>query len=158
MKTKPLIITIALLLLSNISYPQDYKYSYDASGNRIKREVKTSAMSAMPLARNDSVDLSTDEDIVTEEPEETTGNTAGEAFRTVLYPNPTYGYFTIELPEFKQGESGQIMIYDQTGNLIVRQKYVSSTQDFDISSIPAGIYIVRILVNDKLVIKRIIKQ
>ena len=95
--------------------------------------------------------------------EETNTNEAfaentGDAFPVILYPNPTYGQFTLELPDFKSGEKGYIIVYDQMGKAVINQKYVSLSQYFDISGVMPGYYIIHIMVNDKLVIKKIIKQ
>ena len=159
MKTKQLLLLLTLLLLGNISYSQTFKYSYDAAGNRIIRELKPQTLS-MGLLPDSTIVFTTDKEETLSENEsmnEAEVNN-GDAFRTVFYPNPTYGIFTLELPEFRQGDKGYVMIYDIMSKLVARQNNVAFTQSFDISFVPSGFYIVRILVNDKMVIKKIIKK
>jgi hypothetical protein len=155
MKIKILTIML-LMLLSGISYSQtNFTYTYDAAGNRIKREIKTVLMSAaMPV--NDTIETA----LFDNEQGEANAfeDNTGDAFPTILYPNPTYGQFTLDLPDFKPGEKGYITLYDQMGKIIVHQKYVSASQYFDISNVLSGFYVAHIMVNDKLVIKKIIKN
>ena len=140
-----------------------FTFTYDASGNRIKRVPPPSpqGMPVMPVLE-DSIKVA-DMVLSANNQEETNTNEAfaentGDAFPVILYPNPTYGQFTLELPDFKPGEKGYIMVYDQMGKIIINQKYVSLSQYFDISSVIPGYYIIHVMVNDKLVIKKIIKQ
>lgn len=156
MKTK--ILILAILLLANIGYSQNFIYSYDAAGNRVKRAVKISTKMEV---FTDSTFADVGEqliagDVISDEFSNQTDES--KTFRTILYPNPTNGLFTVELPEFKQGESGYIIIYNQMGNMVEKQNYVSSTQSFDITSLSSGFYIVHIIVNGKLVVRKIIKQ
>ncbi|MDR1054416.1 MAG: T9SS type A sorting domain-containing protein [Prevotellaceae bacterium] len=153
---RKLILIITILLLGKVCYSQtNFTYIYDAAGNRIKRELKTVLMSvAMPV--NDTIETA----LFDNEQGEANAfeDNTGDAFPTILYPNPTYGQFTLDLPDFKPGERGYIMLYDQMGKIIVHQKYVSASQYFDISNVLPGFYVAHIMVNDKLVIKKIIKN
>ena len=161
---KTLIITAFILLLGNISYSQTtFTFTYDASGNRTKRVLPPSpqGMPVIPVLE-DSIKVA-DMVLSANNQEETNTNEAfaentGDAFLVILYPNPTYGQFTLELPDFKSGEKGYIIVYDQMGKAVINQKYISLSQYFDISGVMPGYYIIHIMVNDKLVIKKIIKQ
>ncbi|MDR1055778.1 MAG: T9SS type A sorting domain-containing protein [Prevotellaceae bacterium] len=153
---RKLILIITILLLGKVCYPQtNFTYTYDAAGNRIKRELKVVTQNAM-FPVNDTVETA----LFDNEQEETHAfeHNTGDAFPTILYPNPTYGQFTLDLPDFKPGEKGYIILYSQMGKIIVHQKYVSASQYFDISNVLPGFYVAHIMVNDKLVIKKIIKN
>jgi hypothetical protein len=157
---KQLFILTLCLLLSNLCYTQtNFKYSYDAAGNRIKREVNAGAMSLAMAPVNDTIDMLLQEDTVTDtETDVLFEDNTGDAFPVILYPNPTYGQFTLSLPDFVREEKGSILVYDQMGKIIVNQKYASASQSFDISNVLLGYYIVHIVVNNKLVVKKIIKK
>lgn len=59
-----------------------------------------------------------------------------------VYPNPiTQNEFTIELPQ--EITNGEILIYDLTGNIIIRNKYNSSQTKLDVSSLAKGMYLLQ---------------
>ncbi|MEY4927181.1 MAG: hypothetical protein RI894_1617 [Bacteroidota bacterium] len=69
-----------------------------------------------------------------------TANTAEQNAPFTIYPNPTTGQFTIE----HSTNSHLFRVYDLTGQLLLEQKAVNSTQTtLDISSFPAGVYLLR---------------
>jgi hypothetical protein len=67
-----------------------------------------------------------------------------------LYPNPTNHSFSIEGIDFST-----VTIYNSTGNLV----YSSDAKSIEVSSLPAGMYYVRILNDDKLLgVQKLIKE
>jgi hypothetical protein len=61
-----------------------------------------------------------------------------DAFR--MYPNPSKGYLTVELP--KQVNSGEIKIYDDLGRVVKKQTVSVSENKIETSELTAGTYIV----------------
>lgn len=74
-----------------------------------------------------------------------------------IYPNPSKGFITIELP--KNITSIAVQITDITGKLIIDKKRVSTeTNELDISTFPNGIYMVKLFFEDATKTVRLIKQ
>ena len=132
-------------LLCAAVYAQDFTYSYDVAGNRIKREITQSQQQQ-----------------ILDNPEESLQTTAQEknepAFAVLLYPNPTSGILTLELPELQAGEQGSINVYSNMGQIVLQQRSVTAAQTLNLYNLLPGYYIVHITVGNKTVIKQIIKQ
>jgi hypothetical protein len=60
-----------------------------------------------------------------------------------IFPNPSQGHFTIDIQGYDDLANTSVAIYSAIGELIVNQKrLIASRQHFDISSFPAGIYMI----------------
>ena len=58
----------------------------------------------------------------------------------VAYPNPaTDGIFTLSVPNFIPGKT-EVLLYDITGKLVLREKLEATETCFDIHFLPQGIY------------------
>lgn len=185
MKPKQLLLILALLL-SYFANAQHYTCEYDAAGNRIKRyyintgknpappvpiaeDTVVIATTAMPEWEDNSLNYIQNEEntIVSQEEEnvnsvqewEDTNNIQEEAiFRMVLYPNPTNGYFTLELPDLQLGTVGNLIILSKMGVQVYSQNYLTQVQSIDISAVPTDLYLVRIVADNKLYVVSIIKN
>ncbi len=62
-----------------------------------------------------------------------------------LYPNPTFGKFTIGMQTEDSNCELLIEIYSTTGERIVIEKFSGHSKNFDISLWPKGVYIIRVL-------------
>jgi hypothetical protein len=131
--------------------------TYDAAGNRVKREPAQAV--PRPLS------ATTDSSGKTTAPQEAAGRSLQQqpaenapAFEVRLFPNPTLGMLTLELPELKAGETGEITVHSQMGALVFRQQRVTAIQTIYLSGLLPGYYAVRITVGNKVVVKGIIKQ
>ncbi len=74
-----------------------------------------------------------------------------------LYPNPTRGQLQIRLNNFEEKES-TLYIYDITGHLMLSKKLKSAVVKVDISQFRKGIYFVRIMNQNKVMTRRIVKH
>ncbi len=77
-----------------------------------------------------------------------------------LYPNPNDGHFSIDMVAPLQSEKYQVIITDLAGKKILLEPLsieVTSKQ-FDLSSVPSGIYIMMIMDNEILITKKFIKR
>lgn len=72
-----------------------------------------------------------------------------------VYPNPSDGKFTIQVPAC--GAMNYIHIMDLYGRIMQTRFSEMETAAFDITGDPAGIYIVNILSENKTIVKKIIK-
>ncbi|MCX6271057.1 MAG: T9SS type A sorting domain-containing protein [Bacteroidetes bacterium] len=69
--------------------------------------------------------------------------------RLTIYPNPTLGHFTIELPQAYPGYEApsqyELTVFDMIGKKIAEYPYL---QDYDLSHLPRGIYILQLHTTD----------
>jgi uncharacterized repeat protein (TIGR02059 family) len=76
-----------------------------------------------------------------------------------LYPNPNDGHFSIELFNSIQNEIGKITISDLSGKLIYQGTLLKdeTIKQIDLSYIKSGIYLLMIIYNRIIVVKKFIK-
>lgn len=74
----------------------------------------------------------------------------------VIYPNPASEM--IHLKNIYKSEILQLTLYDQLGRVCLIQNEFESCLDLDISNLPNGTYLLRILTANSVVTKRIIKS
>ena len=110
------------------------RYSYDVSGNRVRREIVLSRVQNRALADPE------DEKPLSEK-------FAGQTVR--FYPNPTKGQITIAISGNTEELSGDVKIFTMNGKCIATRKIVSSKVSFDLSDQPAGNYILKMTLNGK---------
>lgn len=72
-----------------------------------------------------------------------------------VFPNPSSNFFTVEL-ESQPEDPIQIVIYDQIGNIVLKTIIQERITKLDLSDKPAGIYFLKILVNNEFSIKKLV--
>jgi hypothetical protein len=72
-----------------------------------------------------------------------------------VYPNPTTGHFTIYNPA---NNNQYVELYDMTGKLLLVVQNSDRRRSIDISKLSKGIYTLKILENNTVVVKKIILQ
>lgn len=118
-----------------------YEYSYDNAGNRIRRAVvelnskdaKGEGMMSSPLT-----------DVI--------GN--GETM--MLFPNPTHG--SIQFILSGEDRSGRYMLSDMTGRLLEEGRFNGSSMTLDLSARQNGMYLLKLFIDEKQVVYKVIKQ
>jgi hypothetical protein len=76
-----------------------------------------------------------------------------------VYPNPTTGDFTLELPTEFANIPVHVEVYSMLGRLVLSQSNTGNvTRVFSLSEQPAGIYIIRVIAENRVVTVKIIKQ
>jgi hypothetical protein len=74
-----------------------------------------------------------------------------------IYPNPSNERILVNLPSYAS-ENADIKIFNTLG-VVVFQQYTNGEEiDIDIHSLPAGIYVVRCIKNEKIISTRFVKQ
>jgi hypothetical protein len=72
-----------------------------------------------------------------------------------LYPNPTNGMVTLELP----AQDGAVAhIYDAQGKLILTVANAKNGEQFDLSKLTTGVYTFRVTLNNLTHIEKVVKQ
>ena len=164
---------ITFILLTNFVFaassqnatlpPSYFNYSYDSTGNRIKRELIVISNSPPAPGHHRGND--------------TTGNIAGtgnqglskvggtetnagnktggsyEAFigekKVSIFPNPTKGELSIAISNFDKNCTGSITISDMSGKVLFRNSNISASNSLNISGFARGSYVLRVVVNGK---------
>jgi uncharacterized protein YbbK (DUF523 family) len=149
---KYIINLFSAILISSGLYSQTISYTYDASGNRVKREVivldtKKKATEKAPIAQSNEQ--------VQQEPTEVHENKAGSQVVKV-YPNPTKGLLLVEISGSKGTSS--VVVYDLSGKQVFRENDFGSSGTIDLSRQLIGVYIMKVVAGDKTSEWEIIKQ
>ncbi|MBS1593340.1 MAG: T9SS type A sorting domain-containing protein [Bacteroidetes bacterium] len=93
-------------------------------------------------------------------------DTFGDALtmsRVRTYPNPTSGDVVIEITNYQSGKDAQIDIYDMTGQIVMTSQLTAmakgtSQNVMNVRKLPAGIYTVRVTIDDMRQVSKLIKQ
>ena len=72
----------------------------------------------------------------------------------LLFPNPTAGSFTLELP-FSL-ENNKLLITDLNGKIVVADIFSGSSMTVDVSSLMNGCYILQIETQNRIITERLI--
>jgi hypothetical protein len=72
----------------------------------------------------------------------------------LLFPNPTAGSFTLELP-FSL-ENNKLLITDLNGKIVLENMFSGSSMTVDVSSLMNGCYIIQIEAQNRIITKRLI--
>lgn len=143
MKQNYLLLCFTLLPLASFAQNR-IEYSYDAAGNRIKREIVISATRAM--AKEQAVDsLNLYSDKLNEH-------------AVKIYPNPTRGALRVSISGLRSADECQIGVYSTHGAQIMLTAVNTDNVDIDISNQPTGIYLLKITINKKSTTWKIIKK
>jgi hypothetical protein len=113
---------------------------YDNAGNRTKREYYCNNGLAYPSK------------IVQAETKELMEFQPVEA----LFPNPTTGRFSVTFSKALDG--AQISLTDVNGKVVQQFKASGNRIDFNLSAVAAGVYLVRIEDNGRVITKKVVKQ
>ncbi len=136
MKIRLSTFLIICLFAININIDAQTTYQYDENGNRTARIIDLGKDLETTANFNDSLQG---------EPElpKPLQETLGEA--TVnIYPNPTQGLLILESQGFALDELPEYEVYTLSGSLLMRVKATENRQQIDLSTEPAGIYLLRI--------------
>ncbi|MHB8259379.1 MAG: T9SS type A sorting domain-containing protein [Bacteroidia bacterium] len=78
--------------------------------------------------------------------------------QVLVYPNPANDVLNLTINQFDNLKKNNVEVYNMLGECIHRQIAASSNFQIDISSYPAGIYMVQITTDNFTETKRIVKQ
>ena len=143
MKTKNISLTFMVIIctLININvFAQTFvRYDYDNAGNRILRQVITIPPKLSP---EDSLQFIVQHPGLEENlkgAEENLGDC-----KVTVFPNPTGGIFTLEINGSFDGNSSMLSLYSISGTEISNRRQLAKSNKMDISSYPAGSYILKV--------------
>ena len=137
---------VCLVLLPVVSSAQGrIGYSYDAAGNRVKREVIMSVSKNIAKQQKKSSDNQSFSDMLSD--------------HTVkIYPNPTKGDLKISIFGLKVKDQCSLVVYTTIGVQILTKKVETDNTDIDISNQPNGVYLLQITINGTATTWKIVKE
>ncbi len=143
MKQKIILCLVSIFAFTLFAKSQNsISFTYDDSGNRVKREFFT----AMPVAPSDPI-------------QEITDVTNLLDFSDVkIFPNPTKGKLRIDIPMVQSKMSGSITLFNTNGKKIFHQNHISNKCFVDLESYNSGMYLLNIVYEDQKLEWKIIKH
>ena len=142
-----LLVTVLMFTISSkITAQSTISYDYDAAGNRIKRHVII-----LPSVKADTSDQTkkSKQEIYEE-------TLAGQ--KIIIYPNPTKGQLLVDIQGYAEESRIELYVYSLTGELLISQSSSSKNNSLDLSIYPAGIYVLKVTVDNKSNKWKVIKQ
>lgn len=145
-------VLLILILIPTSIFAQTYEFSYgyDASGNRTSRTFTLKSASISP---KESTSIPNE---LSEAKQEIFEDIVSD-YQIRIYPNPTRGMVSIEIPEFIN-LSAFILVYGIQGNLIRSVKVKGKSTRIDLSNQPQGIYILKISIGEQSSDWKVIKE
>lgn len=137
---------LLLLLLCCFCIPvfsQSIVFTYDANGNRIKRELTSGLWKTSNTIKGEE-DKSAD-------------SLFAEALKIKVYPNPAKEYLTVNLGSIDETQS-TISLLDINGKEIYTQVTTLNQLQVDVSHIAPGTYLLKVTRGENFVMYNIIKQ
>ncbi len=159
---KKIILTVCFSMyvcITILAQQNNYiKFSYDAAGNRTKRELKTIVIPSLKSAKDTSqfVEAEVKEDLPKVE-EKFDFDKLAEG-KVKVFPNPTEGDLMVRLENISDPSEITIQLYNSSGGIIKTQKSNSTYFEFDMKSCPSGIYLLNIASKNEKLEYKIIKK
>lgn len=150
MKTKLIVWAMSslaiLTLLPVVSSAQGrIGYSYDAAGNRVKRQIIMPVPKTMAKQQNFSSDN-----------QSFSGMLCDHSVK--IYPNLSKGVLKICIFGLKDSDKCSLGVYTTQGVQILAKKIKTDNSDVDISNQPNGVYLLQIAINGKSTTWKIVKK
>jgi NMD protein affecting ribosome stability and mRNA decay len=122
-----------------------YEFTYDDSGNRVTRAIISLKSATIP-----------GDTLVARQNEKALEEQIGQR-KIKIYPNPTKGQLKVEIP--RTGEApASLRIYSMQGALLQKMAVTDEFTELDLSSQPAGMYILRISIGEQTSEWKILKD
>jgi hypothetical protein len=152
---KLFLIIIVLFAISTIIQAQNpcyIKFTYDASGNRIKREFICAPVDSIINLPNGGGGGNAR---LTSAQSQSAVNTSATAFDFNVLPNPTNGKVQIVATNNTEILNG--IIYNSIGQEIINFELGMAPQNFDLTNLSAGIYYAVLQSHTQKVTKKFVK-
>lgn len=137
-----LMLLLCLLKYENLFAQYCLSIRYDDNGNRMEKLVTRNAKDDENLDENDIMNLEVSEDSFDD--------------NVLVYPNPNKGLINIQL--YRENEQDVIIyeLYNNLGVLIKTEQFTNSIR-VDISDNAAGIYLLKIITDEMMLNKIVVK-
>lgn len=131
---------MAAILLPLASYGQCITYSYDATGNRILRQMETRGAQTPPRKNVEKQ------------------NTGHISPSVSISPNPTNGPLNICFSQWKDSNECHVSLGNMAGQVLIDQSINSIMTTIDLSSYSVGYYLLQIELNGEKETYKIIRK
>lgn len=148
------ITTCLFLIALSLTAQDSISFEYNAAGGRISKKVIR--MTTLAPAQQDVEEEEEPVEAPTEIEEVYNDHLAEAEIR--IYPNPTKGLLFVNIDNIPADSRAQIMLFNMSGRQLLTTEIVSSPTEIDITNHPNGVYIMRIIIGDKLTEWKIIKN
>ena len=155
MKKTFLFFMFSLLFAGILLAQQNIKFAYDPAGNCISRTIVLGPNGAPNRAPDNVPQLDTE---VEEEAAPTFVEQLTADLQVKIYPNPTRGFLQVEIIGNENDNKTQIAVFNQNGQQVIATQSSGQLTSVDMSSFPAGIYILRLSINERIENYTIIKK
>jgi hypothetical protein len=158
MKKTFLFIMFSLLFAGILFAQQNIKFAYDPAGNCISRTIVLNAPSRAPVEdpiEDPQIDTETEEEAA---PNPTFVEQLAADLQLKIYPNPTQGLLQVEIIGNENDNITQIAVFNQNGQQIIATQSSGQLTPVDMSSFPAGTYILRLGIGERIENYTIIKK
>lgn len=135
-----------LALVPAVSFAQGrIGYGYDASGNRVKREIVMPVQKNMAKQQNYSIENHRFSDMLRDH-------------SIKIFPNLTNESLNICTSGLKETDESFLEVYTSRGMQVLKKSIETDNIDISISNLPTGIYLLKITINDDATTWKIIKK
>lgn len=141
---KTILILLFVTVATNTATAQNVSYTYDAAGNRIKREIVMRRNGAPTRGAKG-------------ETEEVYSEMLSKK-QVRIYPNPTSGLLKVEVLNVGNEESCTLRLFNSVGTQLISTTTASTASTLDISNQPNGIYVLHIAIGKEESTWKIIKK
>jgi hypothetical protein len=138
--------SLCLLLFTLSSYAQNVTFNYDESGNRIIRLIVNKELKET-LA-----------DTILPESTIKLANQQLENLTIAVYPNPTTDNIHIVFAGLVEDASAEGYLYSTNAELLATFKLIDSNSTIEMQQYTAGIYFLKVRINNRVESWKIIKQ
>lgn len=119
-------------------------YTYDSAGNRVRREAGVTVQKAQ--AKQHDISL---EGTLSDVP----------CDRLVkISPSPTEGVLRVSVPRRKASEKCTLWVYTSQGSEVLAGNITTDNTEIDIRQLPAGIYLLKVAINENSTTLKITKR
>ena len=130
---------LAALIVPSASWAQQIAYTYDAAGNRTSRDIYIA-----PRLLNEQSEDETE--------------SLFRRYQVCVAPNPTNGYVQVRIMNFDETSSVSIALFDVAGVQLQTLRPTSEMTTLDLTSLGAGIYLLRITIDGESQTEKIVKE
>jgi len=164
-----LCFAIPLFCIAQNNLPREYEY--DAAGNRTSRKVVNLPPQFVPPSPSPPEDpilaehpVETEEEITSlmplmpyeDHPQYFIEKIAQVELK--IYPNPTTEKITLEIPGWKDLQTGVFKLYSLTGQLLQEQPVHAVTTTISLAGLAKGTYVLKVYINDRTEDWKVIKH
>jgi len=143
---------LCCLLFTSLTLAQTVRYAYDPAGNRISRTIVLNTLRSAP--QNETEEEEEEE----KEASPTFVEQLTDDLQVKIYPNPTKGLLQIEIAGNENDNNTPIAVFNQSGQQILATQTAGQITPVDLSGVPAGTYILRLIIRERTENYTIIKK